>query len=259
VAYGGSTTFCYNVPTDLAWPIQLESKLRQKHNRFDQVLNAGAIMWSIGHEITRAKRDVPSLKPDFIILYSGVNEEANAVQLAAEGVDLRRAVEERRFGLFSRNLDQARWVKRNSVIVRFMEYADVVPDFIGAKQTAASFGGGVGTAPRPAHPPDPVVLENFKGTLTSFIELAQRHGSKPIYVIMGGLPEVGNNARLLAYSREGAAIASRMGAAVLDAGQVVDGYSGNRQDLFAPSGVHWSERGAERLAEYIYRHAFAAR
>jgi len=78
IAYGGSATFCYNLPTDLAWPIRLQEILRKQHNAFDQVLNGGAIMWSIGHELTRAKRDLPRLKPDVVIIYSGVNEEVNA-------------------------------------------------------------------------------------------------------------------------------------------------------------------------------------
>jgi len=78
IAYGGSTTFCYNLANDEAWPIQLQALLRLSENPKDQVLNAGAIAWSIAHEITRAKRDIPLLHPDYVILYSGVNEDLNA-------------------------------------------------------------------------------------------------------------------------------------------------------------------------------------
>src|SRR5579864_8023571 len=39
IAYGGSTTFCYNLDTTEAWPLQLQELLRAHHNSRDQVLN----------------------------------------------------------------------------------------------------------------------------------------------------------------------------------------------------------------------------
>jgi lysophospholipase L1-like esterase len=86
IAYGGSTTFCYNLDTEHAWPLRLQALLRAHHNPGDQVLNAGAVMWSISHEITRAERDLPRLHPDYVSIYSGFNEEfifRPAVQLFA--------------------------------------------------------------------------------------------------------------------------------------------------------------------------------
>ena len=88
IAYGGSTTFCYNLETDRAWPIRLQERLRAHTNPKSQVLNGGAIMWSIGLEITRATRDLPRLKPDIVLIYSGINEEATYELLKAEGVSL---------------------------------------------------------------------------------------------------------------------------------------------------------------------------
>src|SRR5262249_41286562 len=122
IAYGGSTTFCYNLPTDLAWPLRLQQILRAQHNESAQVLNGGAIVWSIGHEVARAKRELPQPKPAVVIIYSGVNEEANAALLKTEGVSLEQALKDGKTGLFSRNVDQARWIKRNSVIVRYWDY-----------------------------------------------------------------------------------------------------------------------------------------
>src|SRR5262245_39766402 len=199
IAYGGSTTFCYNLPNDLAWPLRLQQILREQHNASDQVLNGGAIMWSIGHELARAKRDLPKLKPDVVIIYSGVNEEANAALLKTEGVSLEQALKDGKTGLFSRNNDQARWIKRNSVIVRYWEY-------VGASWWHGLNAGGAETHIAPAQSQadsgtiDPVVSQNFNATLRDFIALIRAHGAKPIYVIVGGLPEVGA-ARLLQYSR----------------------------------------------------------
>lgn len=233
IAYGGSTTFCYNLNTEQAWPARLERLLRASRNKDDQVLNAGAIMWSVGQEFARAKRDIPKLKPDVVILYSGVNEEANAQFLGEEGVNFAQAVAEKRFGLFAKKLDQSRWVKRNSVIVRYLEY------FGGAAAPVANEKPV--TVPTYNPSPLPAVMENFKHVMASFIDLARQNGARPVYVIMGGLTEVGPNRRLLSYSRETAEVARRMGVTVVDSQQVVAAYPGDKADLFIPSGVHWSQ------------------
>jgi len=69
ITYGGSTTFCYNILTDEAWPVRLEQQMRSRRpgGANDQVLNGGAVMWSIGQVYVRAKRDVSVLKPDYAL------------------------------------------------------------------------------------------------------------------------------------------------------------------------------------------------
>src|SRR4030042_2132453 len=121
---GGPTVFCYNLPTDKAWPTVLQSKLRKiPGHEHDEVLNAGDICFSVAHEFALAKRFVPVLKPDIEILYGqGTNELANAIVLKSEGYDLSRLVAEKKWGIVSRKLDQARFLKRNSVLVRFHDY-----------------------------------------------------------------------------------------------------------------------------------------
>ncbi len=52
IAYGGSTTFCFNLETDQAWPIRLQEELRKYAGPSPMVLNAGAIVWSIDSEVT---------------------------------------------------------------------------------------------------------------------------------------------------------------------------------------------------------------
>jgi lysophospholipase L1-like esterase len=253
IAYGGSTTYCYNLPNDMTWPAQLARILRAQRNPSDQVLNAGAIMWSMGHEFARAKRDLPKFKPDIVIIYSGVNEEANADALRAAGVDIGRALQEGRTGLFTRDLDQARWLKRNSVIVRYLEYVSL-PWLRGA-------GGHEVPVVHEASPRgfDLEVSRNFNATLRDFIALTRAHGARPIYVVLGGLPENGSNQRLLQYSRQGAEVARELDVTVIDAQEIVESHKGDRRALFADSGVHWSQTGAGLLAAFIFERALKAR
>lgn len=257
VAYGGSTTFCYNLSTDLAWPIRLQQLLRARRHSADQVLNGGAIMWSISHELARARRDLPKLKPDFVIIYSGVNEEANAHYLQAQGVDLEQALNDGKSGLFARGLDQERWLKRNSVAVRYWDY-------VAAGWLRNHVQVGRSPDANPVQSPslrtfDPIVSRHFDATLREFIHLIRANGAKPIYVIVGGLPERDNNRRLLRYSRQGAEVARALDVPVLDSNEVIASYSGQRGELFAESGVHWSETGAELLASFIFKQAFEAK
>ncbi len=254
IAYGGSTTFCYNLPTDEAWPLQLQTLLRFSGNPKDQVLNAGAIMWSMAHEITRAKRDIPFLHPDYVILYSGVNEEANAALAKLEGKDLTLGIAQGR-PIFATNLDQDRWLKRNSVIIRLLDYS---PTWLSSESSA-----------KPNEPTvvqletgdaDALAKRHFLMVLGQFIDLIEQNGGTPIYVTMGGLRTLdGGIPRLLQYSRNGAELARQRGVLVLDAQDVVDAYPGDKRDLFIGSGVHWTKLGAKLLAQFIQAKAFPAR
>lgn len=245
IAYGGSTTFCYNLETDQAWPLRLQEELRKYAGPKSQVLNAGAITWSIGQEMARAKRDLPRLKPDVVILYSGLNEETNANHLKLEGISLEKAVAEGKYGIFTTNLDQSRWLKRNSLIVRFLEYTNL-------------FGPAPNYRPARDYPIVPEVRDNFNRTLREFIALIRQNNARPLYVIMGGLEEIGTNRQFLRYSREGAKVAREMGVPVIDSNEVINNYKGDKADLFAPSGAHWSALGAILLAKFIDEQALKA-
>jgi len=254
ITYGGSTTFCYNLTNDEAWPTRLEKRLRNMHHLQDQVLNGGAIMWSIGHLYARAKKDLPILRPEFVILYTGINETANAEYLRHQGKLIEELVQAERYGEFATNFDQNRWLKRNLALVRVYDYV-VAPSI--RKSVSPNVEQISGEQPRIDIHPDPAILRNYLIVLERFFSLIRTNGGEPIFVIqarVGGNP---SEEKLTAYSRAGAALAKQSGVRVIDAQRVVESYKGNPKDLFEGSGIHFSKRGAELLAELISEEAFA--
>ncbi len=76
------------------------------------------------------------------------------------------------------------------MIARYIEYLNLlapIPD----------------PTPVPEYPIVPEVRENFNRTLREFIELIRQNNAKPLYVMKGGLHEIGQNRLLLPYSQEG--------------------------------------------------------
>ncbi len=252
IAYGGSTTFCYNLADADAWPARLERLLRERDGHRHQVLNGGAILWSLGHAYARARDDLPRLAPGVVIVYAGINEHTNAEMLAADGLPMRALIAAGDYGRFATNLDQNRWVKRHLVSVRFLDYV--------VKRRFRGLLGGADAAPAatPAPPsPDPAVLENYLHVLGRFLDLSAAHGARPVFVIQADAGGDARNAYLTSYSRAGAELARDRGAQVVDARRVVEGYAGDPQDLFYVTGVHFSALGAARLAELLYAEVFA--
>jgi len=245
IAYGGSTTFCYNLSNEESWPLQLQAVLRRQHNAGDQVLNGGAIMWSLGHAFARAKKDLPVLKPDYVLIYSGINEYVNAQYLKLDGVDLAQLVEQGQYGAFATNFDQNRWIKRNLILIRVLDYI-IAPWLQKEGGNAESLEIHI----------ERYVLENYLGVLRKFIALIKAQGGAPIFVIQTHSQARSNNSVLTSVSRRGATLARELGATIVDAEELIHIYTGDPRDLFASSGVHYSKEGAQLLAQLIFKRAF---
>lgn len=252
ITYGGSTTFCYNLLNDEAWPLQLQSVLREKRHSHDQVLNGGAILWSLGHAYARAKKDIPELRPDYVIIYSGINEETNAGYLARQGLPMQELVEQQRWGEFATNYDQNRWVKRNLFIVRVLDYI-IKPFFENRNSTV----GNNTECVVPETKTDTHIEQNYLHVLKDFIALIEQHGGQAVFVIQAQGNNSETNKYLTSYSVAGAHLAAEQGAIVVDAQDLVNTYADNSMDLFYYSGVHYSKLGATKLAEFIFEKVFA--
>lgn len=252
IAYGGSTTFCYNLSDFETWPYQLELLLRESEPSQHQVLNAGAIMWSIGHAYARAKKDVPLLRPDHVIIYSGINEHANAAFLAADAMSMKALVQSGHFGAYATNLDQNRWLKRNLVTVRLLDYL-IVP-WLRRSSSIEAASADDREAPTRT---DPFILENYLHVLGQFIDLNDSHGARTVFVIQAHDGHRARNEYLTGYSRAGAMLAKSRSATVVDATHAIVSYEGSPRDLFSSTGVHYSALGARRLAELLHQEVFA--
>jgi len=252
LAYGGSTTFCYNLSNEEAWPARLEQKLRKFRHPQDQVLNAGAINWSLGHAFARAKKDIPTLKPDYVILYSGINEEAHANYLRDAGIEMEDLVADGKYGEIAKNYDQNRWLKRNSIIVRVYDYyikSHIIRLFFNPVEKDASEGPDLSDSNL-----DEYVLENYLVVLENFIKFIEQNNAKAVFVIQSSdknTHKSTHNLKFVSYSIAGASVASKLGVKVVDSRNLIDD-----GDLFYYTGVHYTASGALKLADLIAREAF---
>ena len=254
---GGSTVFCYNVSTDESWPSVLQYKLRQApgHEK-DEVLNAGEICFSVSHEFAFAKRFIPILKPNIVILYGfGTNESSGAIGLIQEGYDLKKLSAEKKWGIPTRRLDQGKFWKRNSVLIKLFDY-EIKNKLMGVltglfrKKAAAKSASTV----------DPWfdkwVIENFEHTLRAYIRFLHSNGCRVVLVRWGD--SWGLDKELYAYFikyflplRElGVKIGKEEGATICDFASVVE-QQPQRKQLFIASGVHLTSKGVDLFTETI--------
>ncbi len=254
ITYGGSTTFCHHLTNDQAWPIRLQERLRRERagGDRDQVLNGGVIMWSLAHSFEKARRDVPLLRPDAVIIYSGVNEIFNANFLAAEGEPMRDLVARGEYGRFTtelafntpfRNVITYKFL-RDRVYVRLVEWL----------------------RPSPPPPPltaevvfDPDVMTNYLETLKRFVTYLREQGVTPVFVKEVHDPSHPNAplmAGQLAYSTRAATMVEAWGAVLVDPTTAFADPANQTTPLFQNTGVHVTVAGAALMASAIYDQAF---
>jgi lysophospholipase L1-like esterase len=245
---GGSTTFCYNLSTEEAWPVLLQKKLRQvKNHERDEVLNAGQICFAVGHEYALARRLIPRLKPDVVIIYTGINEVlAEDILIHGDGANLDQLLAEQRWGVFPRELDQARFLKRHSVLVRMWDYRLknwLEPVAVARyRQTVAP--------PASIHP---WVIKNFEHTLRSYLTFLKEKGCRAVIVRWS---DNGVDNWHLEVAREfrdrAVGIGREFSADIADMVSIVESDQ-KRERLFIASGVHVTKEGAEVVSDALMK------
>lgn len=251
IAYGGSTTYCHHLKNDQAWPIRLQELLRQASGGRDQVLNGGVIMWSLGHSFEKAKRDVPLLKPDAVIIYTGVNEMYNASGLATQGLRIHDLVARREYGRFTTALEL------NTPFRDVISYKLLRDFVVGPLRKALRIGGAVDSELQ-AGVVNPDILTNYLETLHSFVNFLREHGVKPVFVkevFDASHPDQVTMRRLTGYSAAAANVAATWGAVVVDPTDAFHERSAT-STLFQETGVHVTVAGANLMASVVYDQAF---
>jgi hypothetical protein len=253
VAYGGSTTFSYNVTMAQSWPALLENRLRDGGFKGAEVLNAGDVVWSLGHAIVRARREVERLKPDYVILYSGINEWSNHNRLKTlSGVDLAAELAAGRHGAIDNHLMKANVLFRSSLLYKFVHFRILVP-------LSKPDDGHVDIHSAPF---DPAIQRNYDLVLGDFIRLIRKAGATPVFVVQAIGRDFGSTAAADAFRRNSAAmrvslagadVARAAGALVLDAQDAVRAAGAPAARLFGPgSEVHFSVEGSKTLADFMF-------
>lgn len=254
IAYGGSTTFCHHLTNDQAWPIRLQTQLRAERQggAQDQVLNGGVIMWSLGHSFEKARRDVPLLRPDAVIIFSGVNESYNALLLANEGLPMADLVRRGEFGRFTTNLAFSTPF-RNVLVYKFVRDRMFVPVQELLRPAAPAPSPGTSSAP------DADIMINYLETLKRFVFYLREHGVTPVFVkeVMDPAhPDAAGLTSWTAYSAKAATLATGWGAVVVDPTSAFAAPANQTRPLFQNTGVHLTVDGAVLMASVIYEQAF---
>ena len=238
LAFGGSTTFGYNLKDNETFTHKLEEKLRQIPKlKNTQVLNAGRITYSIGHNLILMKRLIPELKPDYVIIYEGVNEIMNGWSIRKDGISLDELKE---YGVIGGSYDRNRWLKRNSVIVRFIDYR--------VKAQIAKF---YDKTPLEIEGIDihPWLIENYKFLLNKILNFLKSKNITPIVIRYASIKDPEQRV----FSDASAEIARENRTIIYDMELDFKDSGVNPENLFIYTGVHVTPLGAEMMAEGLYQ------
>lgn len=250
---GGSTTFCYNLNTEEAWPCALERTLRKlPGHAHDEVWNGGQIGAAVAHEFILAKRIIPKLKPDVVIIHTGVNEGLEADLLAkSDGLDVGQLLAEQRWGMTPQRLEQARFLKQHSVLVKLWD--TYVKTRFG-QQAAAEFRQTDTPADfRKGWPAfHPWTVANQEHTLRAYLRFLKEQQCRVILIRFGdnGTDTLWLREGIHVWRENAVRVAREEGVTVCDLAAVMEAHP-RRKEFFIPSGVHVSREGADFMAEEL--------
>ncbi len=255
IAFGGSTTFGYNLNQDQTFTQQLQNSLRKEAGlEQSEVLNAGRIMFCSAHNLILMKKLVPKLKPDYAVLYDGINDYTNTTQLLAEGQDIDNLMQEKKYGLIAKGYDQNRWLKRNSVIIRIFDYyiASLIPNIILSMRENKRQDVSQGKVEKIYE----WTYENYQHTLGDMVNYLKSQNVKVIivrYAIVKqaeGMkyvaPQIDSCARI------NANVANAMQVPLYDMENSFNQLP-NKSEYFINSGVHVTAEGAKRVASDLIK------
>lgn len=244
LAVGGSTTFGINLKDEDTYPLKLQRKLRL-HPDFKtaEVWNAGVVCYSAGHNLVLLKRLLPKLKPDYVLLFEGVNEQLNAWVLQQDGFNLDNLKD---YGLIGKKYSQADWLMQNSFIIKLISSRWV--KFEEAKRAKKAREDEARHVPeKKLEAIHPWIIENYRRLLREMIQEIRQHGATPVIIRFAThrRPDL----RLFSDLSRDIGISEKV--PVLDEQSLFERQGMPARDLFIYTGVHVTPEGAEILAQSL--------
>ena len=265
IAYGGSTTYSYNLQQDQAWPNLFQEKMCEtKKNNKDckfSVFNGGHIMYSIGHSYKRAERDLPIVKPNYVIIYSGINEYSNYNFLKNnKDFDIDKLIKNEEYGLITKY--NYWYLKHNLVLKKLIHFKLLIPlkrKFFSRNLTDTEKLNLDNKnnddlnidADKFYNKNFQLVFDNYLGVLKKFVNLAKKHDAKIIFLVQSQGTDTKHNILFTSISQKAKKKASELGAIVIDTREIIEKYKGDKKDLFHDTGVHYSIKGSNLVAKLM--------
>ena len=252
ISYGGSTTYGYNINQKETWPYLLNKKICDLNSSEeicnDLVLNAGHIMWSIGHIYIKAKRDIPIIKPDYIIIYSGINEYSNYLHLKKNSKkDIDKMIENQNYGTVTQAYNW--WfIRYNSIFLKILNYYGINP----LKRIIQKYSNiDEQEIYKIAEKDYDKIYKNYIEVLKKIITFSNKNGAKVIYVSQISGIDTKKNIFLTSFSQKATKEVKSLGVTVIDSMDLIKTYDENKAELFSDSGVHFSKYGSELFADFL--------
>ncbi len=243
---GGSTTHGINLTDADTYTAKLQKKLRQVPGyEKAEVWNAGVICYSAGHNLILTKRLLPKLKPDYVIIFEGVNERLNSwVMQSLDKVDLGSLNE---YGVIGKNYSQAGGLMERSILLKFASWFLIrqVEKFRAHKVILEERRNSPEADPGEPHP---WTVRNFDYLLREMIRAVRAGGAEPLVIRFASH----RRPDLRKFSDMSLQIAQEEAAPFLDAKKLFLKSGISPRELFIYTGVHVTPAGSELLAAGLF-------
>lgn len=251
ISYGGSTTYSYGLDQKEAWPILLQKKACDKKKERPckiSIMNGGIIRWSLSHIYEKAIIDIPKLKPNFLIIYSGINEYDNYNLLKFyDKIDIDNQIINKNYGLISSGLNS--WVtKNNSLLLKSFYYKVVFPLLNKFRYSIINKDSKKLLNKEKDFD---LIYKNYIEILKNLINLSNKHDTKIIFVTQTFGVNNKDNILFTSFSNKAKNDIKNSGIIIIDSSEIFENYSGSKEDLFFPSGLHYSLKGSNLLSDLI--------
>ena len=255
IAYGGSTTFCYNIKQNEAWPYKLQEEMcnaqKNKESCKFSVFNGGAVMWSVGHIYKKALKDLPIIKPNYLIIYSGINEYANYEYLKLNHkIDVNKSITNKEYGLTTKAYNWW-WIRHNSLFEKAIFYKLLSPLIRATRTIIKDYVYDDVPWADNDNKEFSIVFDNYIGVLKKLINLAKKHDTQIIFLAQSQGIDTKKNIFFTSFSQKAKEKMNKLGAIVIDSQEIVYEYNGDKKELFSETGVHYSVKGADLLGKFL--------